>query len=191
MVNKGSFFQRLKERWGSSSGVRVDRKNGGKVERVSSRQVAAGAPAERRSTRKMSEREEALVALSSHFEELTSLLRGSHTKVDAQLGKLVTATDKLTALPTLGEQQLEALRALSVHMEKQSAVGEQMAATVTRLPSMLENGAPARRRHRRAHGRDGQGVPLDDGSHPLVDEHHGRERQQAGRGDAEAGRSPR
>lgn len=154
MVNKGSFFQRLKERWGSSSRVRVNQhgsdraSNGGgrpavkpaAVERVAAdREVATGAPAERKSSRKMSDREEAMVALGSHFEELTTLLRGSQSRTEDQLGKIVGATDALSALPALGQQQLDTLRALSVHMEKQSAVGEQMAATVTKLPGLLES----------------------------------------------------
>lgn len=158
MVNKGSFFQRLKERWGSSSRVRVDRQsgarpsNGGtraaaaaKAERLepvptrAEREVAVGPPAEKRSSRKMSEREEAMLALSSHFQELTALLRGSHAKVDDKLDKLVTATDSLTALPAVSEKQLEALKSISEHMERQNKLGEQMASTVTKLPSMLEN----------------------------------------------------
>ncbi|MCA8974954.1 MAG: hypothetical protein KDC98_09540 [Planctomycetes bacterium] len=191
MVNKGSFFQRLKDRWGSSSRVRVDNPaaarggvvppvgkrplpgnapggstpnasapgaapggaaanggNGGNggakkpvdVERVEPiREIATGAPAERRSTRKLSDREEAMVALGSHFQELTTLLRGSQAKTDGQLEQLVQATGALTSLPAIGQQQLDTLRALSVHMEKQSALGEQMAATVTKLPQMLAN----------------------------------------------------
>jgi hypothetical protein len=179
MVNKGSFFQRLKERWGSSSRVRIDNRaetrtapppappapgaqNGGataprpatapaparppaatataQAERIpADRQVAMGAPAEFKSTRKLSDREEAMVALGSHFQELTTLLRGSQARTDDQLGKLVNATDALGNLPAIGQQQLDTLRALAVHMEKQTAFGEQMATTVNRLPAMMEN----------------------------------------------------
>ena len=184
MVKQASFFQRLKERWGSSSRVRVDRglssapvtggsrpnggsSNGGSpnggspnggsrpaaaprpspapapapaVERVPvGRELAEGPPAERRSSRKLSEREEAMLALNSQFQELTALLRGSSDRVDDKLGKLVTATGALSALPAINEQQLAALKSISVHMEKQNALGEQMAASVTKLPAMLES----------------------------------------------------
>lgn len=159
MVNKGSFFQRLKDRWGSSR-VRVEgksaanhpvhtsRPNGATAAAAAvpptpraepMREVATGAPAEVRSTRKMSEREEALLALNTQFQELTSLLRSSHARTDDQLGKIVSATGALAALPALSQQQLETLRALSTHMEKQSVLGEQVASAMTQLPALLGN----------------------------------------------------
>lgn len=150
MVNKGSFFQRLKERWGSGSGVRVDTRNGGvrsgspaSVQRVEpeggGRELATGAPIEAKSTRKLTEREEALMALGTHFSELSAMLRGSHARVDDQLTRLVTAASALTALPALSQQQLDLLRGLSAHMERQNAIGEQVASTMTKLPALLNN----------------------------------------------------
>lgn len=156
MVNKGSFFQRLKERWGSGSGVRVDARsgdtrNGGprRADKPSQRvdpepiepHEARGlssrsAPVDPRSQRKMSEREEALLALGTHFQELTTMLRGSHARTDEQLGKIVSAT---TNLPALSQQQLEMLQKLSAQMEKQNTLGEQVATTMTKLPSLLQN----------------------------------------------------
>lgn len=169
MVNKGSFFQRLKQRLGSGSGVRVGEvRNGGargdgarpgekaaaSVQRVeperskpNGRELASEfAPAEARSSRKLTEREEALMALGTHFQELSTMLRGSHARMDDQLGKLVAATGALGALPALSQQQLETLRAVSAHMEKQNALGEKLATTMSTLPSLLENveGALAR-----------------------------------------------
>lgn len=160
MVNKGSFLQRLKERWGSGSGVRVDRTEASLaaagVGDAAVRRLDEGSrpaanpvattplpPVDARSQRKMSDREEALMALNTHFQELTSMLRGSHARMDDQLSKLVAATG---ALPALQQQQLEMLRAVSTQMEKQNALGEQMATTLTKLPSLLENveGALAR-----------------------------------------------
>ena len=160
MVKQGSFFQRLKERFGSGS-VKVESGSGAprpgngasdkpgagkppmaRVEPVRAplREVAPeGAPLDARSSRKMSDREEAMLALGSHFQELTTLLRGSQARVDDQLGKLVAATGALTQLPTLGQQQLDTLRALSAQMERQNSLGEQMASTITRLPTLLEN----------------------------------------------------
>jgi chromosome segregation ATPase len=156
MVKQGSFLQRLRDRWGSGSGVRVDRGGAlaskavdrlGAVDRVEPERVAPAArplatefaPAEARSSRKLSDREEAMLALSTHFQELTSLLRGSQARVDDQLTQLVGATSALTQLPALSQQQLDALRTLSVQMERQNALGEQLAGTVTKLPNLLQN----------------------------------------------------
>ncbi|MBM4063089.1 MAG: hypothetical protein FJ265_18635 [Planctomycetes bacterium] len=184
MVNKGSFFQRLKERWtGSGSGVKVETRSSvdprtgagpghgasrpgpaaplrsapAPVQRVEPERQAPDksngrelstdfAAADARSTRKLSEREEAMLALGTHFQELTTLLRGSHARMDDQLGKLVGAATQLTALPALSQQQLEMLQRLSAHMERQHALGEQLASTMTTLPALLQNveGALAR-----------------------------------------------
>lgn len=155
MVKQGSFFQRLKERLGSGSGVRVERGSvppqkpaeRAPVQRVEPERTAGNgrevanefAAADTRSSRKMSDREEAMLALSTHFQELTSLLRGSQARVDDQLTKLVGATSALHQLPALGQQQLDALRTLSVQMERQNALGEQLAGTMTKLPNLLQN----------------------------------------------------
>lgn len=162
MVNKGSFFQRLKERWGSGSGVRVDARsssgdtrNGGPraradkpshrvepepIEPHEARGLASrSTPADVRSSRKLSEREEALMALGTHFQELTTMLRGSQARTDDQLSKIVTATSSLSNLPALSQQQLEMLQKLSGQLEKQNTLGEQVATTMTKLPSLLEN----------------------------------------------------
>lgn len=168
MVNKGSFFQRLKERWGSGSGVRVDsapatspRKPAATAARVApertpddaaaalgvgngngngSRGVATSfVPTEARSSRKMSDREEAMLALGTHFQELTALLRGSQARTDEKLQRLVDATSSLQALPALSQQQLDTLKALSVQMERQNRLGEQLSTTMTTLPSLLQS----------------------------------------------------
>ena len=184
MVNKGSFFQRLKGRWGSGSGVRFDEATGiagperpvagtskGSVagragagtspadaiagdpvqgQRVRGERAAsvpsAGSsdspvaaafqPVETRSSRKMSEREEAMVAVGQHFQELSQLLRGAQAASDEKLQKIVEAT---SSIPALGQQQLEALGALSAQMNQQNELGVQLSSTMTRLPELLEN----------------------------------------------------
>ena len=185
MVNKGTFFQRLKDRWGSGSGVRVEKPASGngssgsstsgkpagnaagglagkplatasriEPERVqpssssridssgmdgngSSRAVSSTfQPAEVRSTRKMSDREEAMLAVGQHFQELTALMRGTQAANDEKLQKIVDAT---SSIPVLGQQQLETLKVLSQQMEKQNELGVQLSATMTRLPNLLEN----------------------------------------------------
>jgi hypothetical protein len=97
------------------------------------------AAAEARSTRKLSDREEAMLALGTHFQELNTLLRGSQARTDAQLNQIVAATGALTALPALGQQQLETLRALSTQMERQNSLGEQLATTMTKLPNLMQS----------------------------------------------------
>lgn len=176
MVKKASFLQRLRDRWGSGSGVRVapaearqesrttnggaaksGAMNGGQTnrvaasgtttsssrvepERAASREVNTNfAPAEVRSSRKLSEREEAMMALGSHFQELTALVRGSHARTDEQMQKLVAATEALSALPTAANQQVELLRQMGSQLEKQNALGEQVATTLHTLPTLLQN----------------------------------------------------
>jgi methyl-accepting chemotaxis protein len=196
MVNKGSFFQRLKERWGSGSGVRVEKpaaekraastnrsttgssssggsSSGGSSSSGSTKPHAAAKPAgkpaakpaaqphpaasrveaertngnshavsstfqpaEARSTRKMSDREEAMMAVGHHFQELAQLMKGAQAANDEKLQQIVDAT---SSMPALGQQQLEALKALSTQMDKQNALGVQLSATMTKLPSLLEN----------------------------------------------------
>ncbi|MCU0862621.1 MAG: hypothetical protein MUC36_02405 [Planctomycetes bacterium] len=194
MVKQSSFFQRLKDRFGSGSGIRVEAgptpppatpprpplgarggasaPNGPPAKPPATPPAAAApgqapapapkpvpiprvepertpppvrelatdfAPAEARSTRKLSDREEAMLALGTHFQELNALLRGSQARTDDQLNQIVAATGALTALPALGQQQLETLRALSTQMERQNALGEQLATTMTKLPNLMQS----------------------------------------------------
>ncbi len=163
MVKKASFLQRLRDRWGSGSGVRVDaagnaaagnpaasRGAGGarrveplprvEPERQEPREVATNfAPADARSTRKLGEREEAMLAFGSHFQELTALVRGSQARTEEQMQKLVAATQALTSLPAAATQQVELLRTLGSQLERQNALGEQVATTLRTLPALLQN----------------------------------------------------
>ena len=176
MVNKGTFFQRLKSRWGSGSGVRVEKPTAGKASagkasagKASGRSAVSSAtqsraepeliqprsrrngdgsasdggavsstfqPADVRSSRKMSDREEAMLTVGHHFQELATLMRGSQAANDEKLQKIVEATG---AIPALGQQQLEALKSLSQQMEKQNELGAQLSTTMTRLPNLMEN----------------------------------------------------
>lgn len=173
MVNKGSFFQRLKGRWGSGSGVRFDeatdiagaerpglgaspaatrattddhgpRVKGERADTAAARSAGKGErlaalafqPADGRSSRKMSDREAAMLAVGEHFQELSQLLRGAQAANDEKLQKLVDAT---ASIPALGQQQLEALSALSAQMSHQNELGVQLSSTITRLPEVLDN----------------------------------------------------
>jgi hypothetical protein len=143
MVKQGSFFQRLRERMRGP--VRLDAVDGAGADApqvlAAERVAAAGfdGPVEQRATRKLSDREEALLAVGGHFQELTAMLRGSQARIDDQLGRLVTAASTLPQLPTLSHQHLEALRTLSAQMERQNVLGEQLAHAMSRLPGMLES----------------------------------------------------
>ena len=147
MVTKGSFFQRLKERWGTGSGVRVEAPVEGAAE--ASGDAPGGAepnraravsssfqPASPRSSRKMSEREQAMMAVGQHFQELSQLMRGSQAASEAKLEQIFQAT---TSMSGVGEQQLEVLRALSAQMDKQNELGSQLSTTMNRLPGLLES----------------------------------------------------
>ena len=143
MVKQGSFLQRLRERMRGP--VRIDATGDGAADApqmVAAERVAADGfdgPVEQRSTRKLTEREEALLAVGGHFQELTAMLRGSQARVDDQLARLVASTSALPQLPTLSQQHLEALRTLAAQMERQNVLGEQLAHAMARLPGMLES----------------------------------------------------
>lgn len=151
MVKKGSIFSRLADRWRAGAGVRVEEGAAGasrvdparaSVSRVDPRAVRPEVPStamagEQRSTRKLTEREDAMVALGSHFQELATLLRGVHTRMDGQLGRLVETATSLQQLPALSHQQLDLLRGMSTQLEKQNVLGEQLATTLHGLPQLL------------------------------------------------------
>jgi len=84
----------------------------------------------------MSDREEAMLAVGHHFQELTALMRGSQAANDEKLQKIVDAT---SSMPVLGQQQLDMLKSLSQQMEKQNELGVQLSTTMTRLPNLLES----------------------------------------------------
>lgn len=156
MVKKGSIFSRLAERL-RSGGVKVEEAHGdagrgevrgeparATVSRVEARPVRPEVPStafagELRSTRKLSEREDAMVALGSHFQELSTLLRGVHTRMDGQLGRLVETATSLQQLPALSNQQLDLLRSMAGQLEKQNVIGEQVARTLSGLPTLLSS----------------------------------------------------
>ncbi len=164
MVKKASFFSRLKERWSSGSGVRVEAgRRGGedakaRIDRVPTSGPApqgtpgngggrpqggsalvSGAPGDVRSTRKLNDREEASMALGQHFQELSGLLRGVQARMDRQGDRLTEAAASLGQLPALSHQQLAMLQQLAGQVERQNQVGENLARTLTGLPDLLKN----------------------------------------------------
>lgn len=158
MVKKGSIFARLAERFRHGAGVKVDeqrtetagrdgaradgrpevlRQPVARVEPRVGRVEPAPVPIEPRTTRKLSEREDAMVALGSHFQELSALLRGVHSRMDGQLGRVVETAAVLQQLPALSNQQIELLRGLGQQLDRQNLLGEQMSRTLAAVPQLL------------------------------------------------------
>jgi hypothetical protein len=148
VVKKSSIFARLKERWRSGSGMKVEpmRRGGDEVKAPvnrmpgnGSRELQAGGAADLRSSRKLSEREEASVALSQHFQDIGALLRGVQSRMDKNHDRLDNVADSLGKLPAVNQQQLQMLQQLASHVERQNTIGENLARTLTGLPDLLQN----------------------------------------------------
>lgn len=143
MVKKGSIFGRLAERWRTGGAVKIEagRKPGVEAAKAEvARVVPMPQPAaEERTVRKLSDREEAMVAMNNHFQELTSSLRSMHARMDSQLSRLVDSASSLPQLPALSQQQLDLLRSMGSQLERQNVLGEQIAQTLTSLPPLLQN----------------------------------------------------
>ena len=105
MVKKASFLGRLADRFRTGS-VRVEDAqfdgDGSEVARVEPLPMAESAT---RPVRKLSEREEALLALNENFSELTTTLRDLHTGMDSQLSKLVDNSSAMQSLRESNEDQ--------------------------------------------------------------------------------------
>lgn len=139
MVKKASFFGRLADRFRTGS-VRVEDGqldgDGGEIAHV---EPVPMAEAETRPVRKLSEREEALLALNENFSELTATLRDLHAGMDSQLGKLVDNSSAMQQLPALSKEQLELLRTMETQLARQNELGAQIAGTLQVLPPLLQN----------------------------------------------------
>ena len=164
MVKKGSILGRLADRFRTSGPIKVEAARGDAgasvpVEKVQAQALPAAAdPAEARTQRKLSEREEAMALIGERFSELSSLLRGVHTRMDSQMGRLVDAAESMQQLPALSRQQLDMLTRLGVQMDRQNALGEQLAATLQSLPSLLNGVELALQRSQQSDERTAQMV---------------------------------
>ena len=139
MVKKASFLGRLADRFRTGS-VRVEDAqfdgDGSEVARVEPLPMAESAT---RPVRKLSEREEALLALNENFSELTTTLRAMHAGMDSQLSKLVDNSSAMQQLPALSKEQLELLRTMETQLARQNELGAQIAGTLQVLPPLLQN----------------------------------------------------
>jgi hypothetical protein len=136
MVKKASLFERLAERFRSGS-VRVESAEAGSdgIARVEPMPMEP----ESRPVRKLSEREEALLAMNENFGELTSALRQMHQGMDSQLSRLVESASAMQQLPPLSTEQLTLLRAMETQLVRQNELGQQIAGTLQVLPPLLQN----------------------------------------------------
>ncbi len=137
MVKKGSFFDKLKSRW-SSSGVRVEptTDNHNRMREHLTSVPAVPDPA-RVEGRKLSAREDAMVAVGEGFQELGTLLRGVQTRMEGSGTDVARMAEQLAHLPALGAAQLEMLKSVATALERQNALTERLHGSVENLPQLM------------------------------------------------------
>ncbi len=149
MVKKTSLFGKIKNRLRTSSvGVDTgDARQSAQAEtsrsttpRAETNRVDAVARRQEQvSGRKMSGKEEAVVAIQDGFKELSSLLRGVQSRVDTQGERLANSTEALSQLPALNQSQIELMRMLAQRMEKQDQANEVMIQSFGELPDVMKD----------------------------------------------------
>ncbi|MGA1523482.1 MAG: hypothetical protein ACO4CZ_05890 [Planctomycetota bacterium] len=148
MVKKSSFLDKLKSRLRQSDvqlepaepaelrGAAAAAADRG-VSRVDPVPVARPVDVDAVPSRKMSQREEATVAIQDGFRELTSLLRGMQHRVEDQGERFTRAADGIAQLPALQEAQLEMLRRIAERMQGQDQTHALMAQSLGGLPELM------------------------------------------------------
>lgn len=144
MVKKTSMLEKLKNRWKSASGVRVDRQP---TSRQPDRRVNGSDPhnrlpaeigPERASGRKLSSKEEAVVTMGEGFRELSTLVRGVHSRMENQGERAAMLAEEIRSLPALGRQQLVLLEKMAAALEQQQQFGSRLLASLGSLPETLQ-----------------------------------------------------
>jgi methyl-accepting chemotaxis protein len=148
VVKKSSFLDKLKSRLRQSDvqlepaepaerrGANAAAPDRG-VGRVDPVPVARPVDVEAVPSRKMSQREEATVAIQDGFRELTSQLRGMQHRVEDQGERFTRAADGIAQLPALQEAQLEMLRRIAERMQVQDQTHALMAQSLGGLPELM------------------------------------------------------
>lgn len=150
MVKKSSFLEKLRNRLRThdlhaapaadfteaarSAGAGQDPEPASRLEAVPAireNEVVSG--------RKLSQKEEATLAIQDGFRELNSLLRGMQGRVEDQGERFVRAADSLARLPELGEFQLQTLRRIAQQMEEQGRQSAVVVASLGELPQLMGN----------------------------------------------------
>ena len=144
MVKKSSLLEKLRSRWKPASGISVGRGSNGDtpVREGVNRVEAAALPAERVpepvSGRKLSAKDDAVMAIGEGFKELASLMRGLQVRLEDQGGHVAGIDQHIVQLPALGQAQLDMLRAVAAQLEKQTTVSDAMLRTFGDLPRTLQ-----------------------------------------------------
>ena len=76
--------------------------------------------------------------MNESFGELASLLRGVQVRLEDQGGQMAKVGEHTQNLPATNEAQLEVLRSLAAHVEKQNQLQENMARAFTQLPEIMD-----------------------------------------------------
>ena len=146
MVQKSTLFDKLKNRWRPASGIRVDStkpqgsgrsaaNSSPNSDRVAGTSVPmatpGGARVESVSSRKLSSKQEAVVALDEGFKELSSLMRGMQSRMDGH-------AESLAQLPALNQTQIDLMRSMVERLDQQSTATEVLGERLGDMPKMFE-----------------------------------------------------
>ncbi|MHC5064102.1 MAG: hypothetical protein ACYTG5_09020 [Planctomycetota bacterium] len=138
MVKKSSFLEKLKSRWSSSS-LRVsagaEKPVHGEGARIAP--ILAGAEKELLSARKMSDSEKGLVAINEGFKDLAQAMHGMQTRLDSQAEDTARTASDVHRLPAINQAQVELLRRMSEHMDRQNQSTDLMATHLADLPKVM------------------------------------------------------
>ncbi len=144
MVKKTSFLDKLKNRWRPASGIQVDDRGVGAPSKDAAATPAnrvsalAPTPSEAVSSRKLSSKQEAVVAINEGFKELASLLRGMQTRVDDQGEQIHSAVENIGQLPALNQAQIDLMRVMAERMERQNDVTEELSKNLGDMPELVQ-----------------------------------------------------
>lgn len=136
MVKKSSILDKIVNRFRSGP-VQVESTRsarGGRSNYVQVRQgdVVSG------SRRKLSREEDAALAMSKSFGELSSLLRGVQVRMEDHGGRLDEMGQNLDKLPVTADAQLDVLKSLVIQLEKQNDMNGKMVETFSELPDVMK-----------------------------------------------------
>ena len=151
MVKKTSLLNKLVGRWRTSA-VEVSEamprtEKGSGINRMAAARMApAPEPAiaevspviDRSSGRKLSVKEEALITMEGGLKELANLMRGVQVRLDSEGAQVSEMANDIKLLPSLGQAQLDVLRALVAQIDQQGRIGERLLQTMGDLPATLQ-----------------------------------------------------
>lgn len=136
MVRKSSILDKIVNRFRSGP-VQVESARNSRGARSDYVQVRQGEvfPGSRR---KLSREEDAALAMSKSFGELTSLLRGVQVRMEDQGGRVDEIGQNLEKLPETATAQLDVLKTLVTQLERQNDMNGKMVKTFAELPDVMK-----------------------------------------------------